>query len=511
METAMPTEAAVFEQSVEKKPEQNEDLKEQKIDSEKKEEATDKEQKPPSCQNVASPMRQRRQLEPSLQAWAASQARGPLLPRNVGRSEAAANTSRRDRGAHKAGGGQSSRPTSAQRSQSKGSGTAEISCTRSSSGYLGHSEDELRVCEWDTSLRKGGAAQPDFWGKSYQPTVPQAPRLRTSERSRSRSCSSSREGTPQGTPVGTPQRAHSRSVTPQRGACSMPPKEKEAVEQYLSRMALSRLESPARNKIAFGRHVDDRVAPSPARSARSQASDASTESRLSQLSRPRSLSKDLRSTEDIQCLRAEEAQRALREQRKRNERSCKKALLATGKDDGRKDRSLLTHPKGPELMTPRRAERARSTSWHRVDGCQSLLEKLKQHPIPREQAAIQRHIERSVAGALGFSLGSAAGPGDLQPAAKREAAAIPDGVVDLDRWVQESANAEERAQRARQAVLARRDSAWASERQRLCVFKPSGSTAVASNAEEDQQQCAVASEDQQQCAEEEKVALQEAA
>lgn len=273
------------------------------------------------------------------------------------------------------------------------------------------------------------------------------------------------------------------------------------MEQYLSRMALSRLESPARSKIAFGRHVDDRVAPSPARSARSQASDASTDSRLSQLSRPRSLSKDMRSTDDIQCLKAEEAQRAQRKQRRRNERSCKEALLATGKDDVRKDRSLLTNPKAPALLTPRRAERARSTSWHSVDGCRSMLDRLKQHPIPREQAAIQRHIERSAAGAIGSSRSSAACPRELQPAARQAAtAAIPDGVVDLERWVQESANAEERAQRARQAVLARRDSAWASERQRLCVFKPSGSTAVAPSAEEDHQlQC------------EEKVASQEAA
>lgn len=474
---------AAPEQSIEKKPE----------DSGK-----------PCPVNVASPVRQRRQLEPSLQAWAASQARGPLAPCNVGRSEATAKTGQGDGGSQKASGGRSSRSTSAQRSHSKSSGTAqeppaallaEISCTRSSSGYLGHSEEELRPCEWDTSLRKGTVAKPDFWGKSFQPTVPQAPRLRTTERSRSRSCSSSREGTPRGTPLGTPQRVSSRAATPQRGACSLPAKEQEAVEQYLSRMALSRLESPARKKIAFGRHVGDRVAPSPARSARSQASDLSTESRLSQLSRPRSLSKNLRSTEDVQCMKAEEGQRALREQRKRNERSFREALLATGKDEVCKDRSLLTNPKGPSLLTPRRAERARSSSWHSVDGSRSVLERLKQHPIPREQAAIQHHIERSAAGAIGSS--RPAGPSDPQPAAKQQAAAIPDGVVDLERWVQESANAEERAQRARLAVLAKRDSAWANERQRLCVFKPSGSTAVP--------------EDRQPPRAEEEQALQEAA
>jgi len=480
--------AAVPEQILEKKSE------EQTSDLEKKKEDSGKERPV----DVASPVRERRQLEPSLQAWAASQARGPLAPCNVGRSEAAAKNVQ-------ASGGRSSRPTSAQRSHSKSSGTAqepsvaplgEMSLTRSSSGYLGHSEEELRPCKWDTSLRKGTVAKPDFWGKSFQPTVPHAPRLRTTERSRSRSCSSSREGTPQGTPLGTPQRVSSRSATPQRRSCSLPAKEQEAVEQYLSRMALSRLESPARKKIAFGRHVDDRVAPSPARSARSHASDQSTESRLSQPSRPRSLSKNLRSTQDVECMKAEEGQRALREQRKRNERSCREALLATGKDDVCKDRSLLTNPKGPALLTPRRAERARSTSWHSVEGSRSVLERLKQHPIPREQAAIQRHIQRSAAGAIASSRSFAAGPSDLQPAAKQQVA-IPDGVVDLERWVQESANAEERAQRARLAVLAKRDSAWANERQRLCVFKPTGSTTV--------------TEDRQQPRAEEEQALQEAA
>eukprot|EP00930_Biecheleria_cincta_P003237 TRINITY_DN10416_c0_g1_i16.p1 TRINITY_DN10416_c0_g1~~TRINITY_DN10416_c0_g1_i16.p1 ORF type:complete len:420 (-),score=71.54 TRINITY_DN10416_c0_g1_i16:184-1356(-) len=369
-ETAMPTEATDAKTKVE-----------------------DADRQPLSCQNVASPMRQRRQLEPSLQAWAASQARGPLMPCNVGRSEASqADDGQRDAGAQKSTGGRSSRPTSAQRSHSRGSGSGEQS-----------------VHEWNTSLRKGSVAQPDFWGKSFQPTVPQAPRLRTAERSRSRSCSSSREPTPQGTPLGTPQRPSSRSATPQRGACGMPAKEQEAVEQYLHRMALSRLESPARKKIAFGRHLEDRAAPSPARSARSQASESSTDSRLSQLSRPRALSKDLRSTEDVQCLRAEEAQRALREQRKRNERSCREALLATGKDDCRKDKGMLTNPKGPALLTHRRAARERSTSWHSVDGCESLLGRMKQHPVPREQAAIRRHIERSAAGAIGSSSRSSAG------------------------------------------------------------------------------------------------------
>eukprot|EP00913_Durusdinium_trenchii_P015121 g14182.t1 len=175
------------------------------------------------------------------------------------------------------------------------------------------SRECYRPHDWSASLREETESK-QFWGKEFQPTVPLGPRLRTEERSRSRSCS--RECTPQCTPT---RRSQSRSMTPGRG---MPAKEQVAVEQYLSRMSLARLDSPMQ-KFAFG----------------SRGSDLSRDSRLSHLSRPRSLSKDLLSTEEQG---AAEERRALRKQLRRNRRKYKEALLGGSVTERCTERMLTT-------------------------------------------------------------------------------------------------------------------------------------------------------------------------
>jgi len=425
-----------------------------------------------ACLNVPSPMR-RRKLEPSIQAWAASKGTALLQPCNVGASEAP----------------ERSHLGTPSLSVSRGRSRQEASTPRLTRSLSERQLDSERY-EWSKSLRQPELSQSDFWGKSFRATVPNGPFLRTAERSRSRSCSSSREWTPSGTPE-----RRQRSVTPRR--CGMPPKEQEAVEQYLSRMALARLESPMRKKIAFGHSAEQRVAPSPARSASADSracSEYSNESRLSQLSRPRTLPKDALSSEDLECLRAKEERHALRKQMRHNERAYKEALLCAQAEVGLSQRCterVLTLPKGPELRTPFRAARIRSTSWHgpeksleamtsRSDGV-GLWGGIRKHPIAREQVAIERHLERSAAAALASSSISCTSV-QKPHMAEKQVARVPDG-VDVEKWVREATTAEERAQRARAATLARRDSIWEQERSKLCVFR---SSAAASSPAADQ-------------------------
>lgn len=373
-----------------------------------------------------SPVRCRK-LEPSLQAWVASQRSTPAQLPNVAPSEA-----------------------------------------------RGRERERYSRHEWSTSLRQDAESK-QFWGKEFQPTVPQGPRLRTEERSRSRSCSSSRDWTPQGTPTRRPQ---SRSMTPGRG---MPEKEQVAVEHYLSRMSLARLDSPMR-KFAFGSSIERGVAPSPARSnASSRTSEFSQDSRLSQLSRPRSLSKDQLSTEDRECLQAAEERRLLRKQLRRNRRKYKEALLGGSVTERCTDRTLTT-PMAPELMTTYRGSRLRSSSWHGADHSLSLRSTegsdsrvLKKHPNPREQAAIERHLEQrfSALAPVPFrDIMDVAVPVPTVRKPVKEVLTIPDG-VEHDEWIQTAETTEERAERARAVALAKRDTEWEQQRSKLCVFRPS--------------------------------------
>jgi len=233
----------------------------------------------------------------------------------------------------------------------------------------------------------------------------------------------------------------------------------------MQRMALARLGSPLRrsSKIAFGSSVE---APSPARSASVDSrasSECSISSRLSELSQPRVLSKDLLSTEDMELRRAEKEKRALRRQIRRNERSCKKAILHAETSSGLTERCvdrILTLPKGPELRTSSRSARHRSTSWHGTE----IWGELRKHPIAREQEAIEKHLARAVAAA------SEKLPGYVAPkAAPRKP--LQETSAEMQKWIKEGTTAEDRAERARQAALARQDNNLAEERSKLFVFR----------------------------------------
>mmetsp|Transcript_30607 Transcript_30607/g.55482 ORF Transcript_30607/g.55482 Transcript_30607/m.55482 type:complete len:457 (-) Transcript_30607:127-1497(-) len=403
---------------------------------------------------VPSPMRSRK-LEPSLQAWAASK-RMPLQPCNVGPSEVPEKTDEGDE-----------KQSSVRRGRDRTRREAQGISKSSSEKLLGERPQRF---EWTKSLR--AEEEPSQSDKPWHATVPNAPLLRTSMRSRSRSASSSRNWTPQGTPE---RRSSSRSATP------LPKKEQEAVEQYLQRMTLARLGSPLRrrSKIAFGSSAEDRVAPSPARSESvdSRASSTSSiSSRLSQLSQPRVLSKGLLSTEDLEVHQAEQEKRALRKQMRRNERSYRQAILLAETSSGLTQRNverILTLPKGPELRTSSRSARHRSTSWHSDtllssrsrDGGTEIWGGLRQHPNAREQAAIEKHLTRAVAAASEKLSGSVA---PLAAPKKEEASS------ETQKWIKEGATAEERAERARQAALARQDNNLAQERSKLFVFRSKG-------------------------------------
>lgn len=99
----------------------------------------------------------------------------------------------------------------------------------------------------------------------------------------------------------------------------------------------------------------------------------------------------------------------------------------------------LTVPQAPTLRT---ASRQRSTSASRSDSRQRSMSK---HSLPREQAAIERHLYRSTAAATAGS-------------------------------------AEERAERARAEAQARHEEALAEEKKRLCVFRPAKGKATGSLA-----------------------------
>jgi len=102
----------------------------------------------------------------------------------------------------------------------------------------------------------------------------------------------------------------------------------------------------------------------------------------------------------------------------------------------------LTVPQAPSLRT---SSRQRSNSASRSDSRQRSMSK---HSLPREQAAIERHLHRAVAAA---TVGTA----------------------------------EERAERARAEAQARHEQTLAEEKKRFCIFRPAkGKAASSSSAQE---------------------------
>lgn len=76
---------------------------------------------------------------------------------------------------------------------------------------------------------------------------------------------------------------------------------------------------------------------------------------------------------------------------------------------------------------------------------------MSKHQLPREQAAIEHHLERVAS-------------------ARAVQALRPPLVADLEQWVREAGNVEERAQRARVVAQARHEQTLAAEKERVCVF-----------------------------------------
>eukprot|EP00927_Polykrikos_kofoidii_P071381 TRINITY_DN67646_c0_g1_i1.p1 TRINITY_DN67646_c0_g1~~TRINITY_DN67646_c0_g1_i1.p1 ORF type:complete len:921 (+),score=163.66 TRINITY_DN67646_c0_g1_i1:49-2763(+) len=378
---------------------------------------------------VASP--QRKSLEPSLQALAAS--RSILPPANVGPSETSqsvgggtnssngggnANAAKQHRsrrlrgGVEDSVGSATSRSTSAQRglrSTERDETTGSCSTRSGVASPLRHdqaSPHDGKSADWQHSLRGDGASRKvEPWRP--QLTVPSGPRLRTQERSRSRSESRSRGRSSE---CNTPE-GHSRSSTPLRrghGGRSMSPlrhmtpRESGAIEQHIGRIAERKLLSTS----LVQQHGHESVHSSNgSRSASvpvwatwqgsgeeaSAADDdvgfgdqgtpgsidtvsstlaSNVASRISpRLSRlTRPNMKRGQSSDDMQLLRMEIMRRELKEKRLANAQSCVEAILNP-------DANVVpsptppTVPRGPDLSTAVRA-RSRSSSRNRseVDG-----------------------------------------------------------------------------------------------------------------------------------------------
>lgn len=284
------------------------------------------------------------------------------------------------------------------------------------------------------------------------------------------------------------------------------------------------------------------VSPSPARSASqdstSDMSLVSTTSRLSQLSR-KTFSKYYPSTEEIEQRRIEAKRREVKALMARNEQTFREAINCpevhcghrsleitvpeefnfgscvrrvrsccsdAGSDCDRSDdwscslrrpsappsqchawQPQLTVPEAPILHT---AHRSRSTSSRR-SGSGTPRRAMSRHRLPREQAAIERHLERTG----GMSRASEDCPRHLrhgQPELSRGALAVSAeeeeelrGGGGLLTTTREAAGttAQERAERARALAQAKRDEALACEKKRLFQFKASTTTSTSSTGD----------------------------
>lgn len=468
--------------------------------------------------SAASPAPLRPQLEPSLQAWAASRPQSAALVRNIGASE-------RSRGPASVVSDfsvgelsvQSRRSRLSQRSSSRRSLTTEeidqiriaqkrqevkammrhnevafraaihgpeaipnlagsrslqvtmpeefsLSTPRISRGRSQHAdekEDAADNADWQRSLRK--ASRSKARGRSWRPqlTVPCGPQLSTEDRARSRSASSLRS-----TPASTPERR--RAATPRCGT-PLSAREQVAEEDHAARIALARrlqvLPSPLRRRSLS-------VGASPARSVQSSSdmSIASVASRVSRLSRPRSVScrhgRPLLSTEELECLRAEEGRREIRAMSRSNSQNLPHVLAPP--DPLKASGAQLTMPEDHEFYTERRA-RSRSVSVHSsTTTAPAELSVGTRDRLPlRERCAVERHLERATAGQILGRAGTAPRPA----AAPAAADAVGASTEAQEAWVRKAPTREERAHRARIVAQAARAEVDRTERSRLCIFK----------------------------------------
>lgn len=163
----------------------------------------------------------------------------------------------------------------------------------------------------------------------------------------------------------------------------------------------------------------------------------------------------------MQVMQAELACQLQRERRRQNGKSCTMAILNPDRSLGKvlKGPHLnLTSPMCPSLRTERRA-RSRSNSVDRSQSSDVARSACSAHPIPREEAAIRRHLQRA-GGKPSEAVAS------TKPHRGRARAACES--VDAGQLV---GTAEERAQRAKALTQAKLNETGAMERARLCVFK----------------------------------------
>lgn len=321
-------------------------------------------------------------------------------------------------------------------------------------------------------------------------TVPKGPNLRTSLRPRSLSQRRSSEWE-QGASLRSNSRKASASpgrsafgrsciVTPRRGSCN------DSCGSISSNMDLS-------------------VAGSSVRSRMSRSCD----SRLSQLSQ-RSCSKQILSTDEIEQLRIVAKRHELKELMKQNEKRGRKAIncptptctrrstsltvprefnlscpatpsrsvMSDADSDGEEGtwshslRSVsasarawqpaLTKPAGPMLQTERRSRS--SSAFRAASGETPGQRSVSRHKVPREQAAIERHLERAAGPQI--LPNSTSTTESTKPAWNDSTQPEPkDGAPDmgLDDWVRSAVTPEERAKRARE-VAQRRHTAKVAEK-----------------------------------------------
>lgn len=194
-------------------------------------------------------------------------------------------------------------------------------------------------------------------------------------------------------------------------------------------------------------------------------SDMSMASVLSRRSgaRARSSSRQLLSTEELECQRAQEGQQQVRTLMRLNAENLQRILAPP--EPLRVSQDPLTLPTARQLHTERRA-RSRTESIPRsaasVQEASSLLGKLPH----REALAVERHLEQQ-RGALTRR---------LTPPRQRSAAGLLRDMPRSDReqWTRQACTAEERAQRARIVAQERRAEVERNQQNKLFVFRRSG-------------------------------------
>lgn len=130
---------------------------------------------------------------------------------------------------------------------------------------------------------------------------------------------------------------------------------------------------------------------------------------------------------------------------------------------GESRENVLTVPEAPALRTESRAT-SRSASVTEDSRSTSRQRSMSRHDLPREQAAIERHLQRT-------HLAQTSEDWPRAPTQPREPKA--------SRPAPAPGSAEERAEQARAAAETKREAALAEEKKRLCIFKPTEAEATA--------------------------------